>query len=108
MQHAQLAAGKWYDLSIFQQMANIGSEVERTIKWKKKGNKDFSLLAFERAIELLDLSIGDKKNRSRLKELLRVREMLADFFLFKNEYGSSNEQWQKYFYCFNYAARRNT
>ena len=106
--HAKLAAGRWHTFPLVEQMANIGSEVERAIKWKNKGNRDFFALAFERAIELLDLSLTDPKNMTRLKELLRVRESLADYFLFNNEYGSSDEKWRRYFYAFNYAARKDT
>lgn len=34
--------------------------------------------AFERALELLDLTAADPKNQSRLRELRRVREALSD------------------------------
>ncbi len=108
IQHTQLAAGKWQSLSFLEQMANVGSEVERSIKWKDKGNIEYFKLAFGRAIELLDLTIEDKKNVHRLRELLRVREALADYFLFDNVYGSSKKKWQNYFYFFNFAARKNT
>lgn len=86
--HKELSQGRWFDLPFFKQMANIGSD-----------------LAFKRALELLDLTIGDQKNRPRLKELTRLRETLADYFFFDNSYGSSDEKWQSYFYPFNYAAR---
>jgi len=101
--HKELAAGRWFKFSLVEQLANVGSEIERTIIWK---NKDINLRnkAFERALELLDLTIADPKNRKRLKEILRVREALADHFVFDNEYNSTDEQWQKYFFQFNYAA----
>lgn len=105
IQHKELAAGKWNTLSLMEQMANVGSEVERTISWQKKKNQAYSELAFVRALELLDLTVADRKNVYRLKELLRVRESLADFFFFGNSYHSTAEQWQKYFLAFNYAAR---
>lgn len=104
LQHKELAKGKWYKLSFFEQMANIGSEIERTINWRLK-NKEYSLLAFYRALELLDLTISDKKNANRLKECVRMREVLADYFLGENEFSSSDTLWRKYFYSFNYAAR---
>ncbi len=106
--HQELGAGKWFSISFLEQMANIGSEVERAIKWKNKGNIDFFQLAFARAIELLDFSLSDKKNNARLKEFARIREALADYFLFDNQYGSSDEKWRRYFYSFNYAARKNS
>jgi hypothetical protein len=104
-QHRELAAGRWYELSFFEQMANVGAEIGRTISWKKKNRPDYSQRAFERALELLDFTIGDRKNLGRLRELLRVREALADFFVFDNTYGSTDESWQRYFHPFQFAAR---
>jgi hypothetical protein len=37
--HKNLAEGKWFKLSFIEQMANIGSEVERAILHKNKSNK---------------------------------------------------------------------
>ena len=39
-QHKQLADGRWFKLKFVEQMANIGSEIERTILWKNKNNND--------------------------------------------------------------------
>jgi hypothetical protein len=105
IQHKELANGRWNKFSFFEQMANVGSEVERTIKWKNKGNKEYSDMAFDRALELLDLTISDHKNISRLKEIVRVREALADYFAFENAYHSTDKSWQNYFYAFSWAAR---
>ena len=104
-QHRELAAGRWNLLSFAEQMANIGSEIERTISWKKKGRPDISSRAFERALELMDLTIADAKNLTRLRELLRVREAIADHFYFDNFYQSTPESWQCYFGSFLIAAR---
>jgi len=106
VQHKNLAAGKWNSLSFCEQMANVGSEVERTIKWREKKNAQYSQMAFERALELLDFTVADEKNKKRLKELLRLREMLADYFVFENVYRSSDKSFQNYFYAFNFAARK--
>ena len=95
---------RWFKFSLMEQMANIGAEVGRAINWREKNKKE-SQLAFERGLELLDLTINDKKNRKRLKELLLVREMLVDYFCFDNIYGSTDENMNDYFYAFNYAAR---
>jgi len=105
-QHRQLASGKWNNLSFFEQMANIGSEVERTIAWRNK-NSGHSQKAIERAFELLFLTIADPQNKKRLKELTRLREVLIDYFFGQNQYSSSDHLWQKYFRAFNYAARVN-
>lgn len=106
MQHKELAAGRWNNLIFAEQMANIGSEVERAIKWRNKGNDRYSQLAFERALELLDLTLTDKKSPSCLRELTRLREALADYFVFDNSFESTDLKWQNYFSAFNYVVRR--
>jgi hypothetical protein len=105
IQHKELAAGRWRALSFLEQMANIGSEIERTITWRCKGNNEYALRAFERALELLDLTIQDHNNKHRLREIVRTREALADHFYFDNEYHTTSQSWQKYFFNFAYAAR---
>lgn len=106
-QYKDLANGRWQKLSFFEQMANIGSDVERAIKWKNKNNAQYSRMSFERALELIDLTVENEKNRNHLKELLRLREVLVDYFAFGNTYGSSDRVWHSYFYAFSFAARIN-
>ena len=105
MQHQSLASGRWQKLSLVEQMANIGSEVERTIKWRKKGNQKISLNAFYRALELIDITLKFTKNKSLLREVARVREMLVDYFVGDNQYHSKDEDWHKYFRSFTIASR---
>lgn len=104
MIHNDLASGRWFKFSLVEQLANVGSDVIRTIRWKNKGNAEYSRNAFDRALELLDLTVADPKNKTRLKELLRLREALVDYFIFDNIYSSTDKLWEKYFYNFNYAA----
>ena len=87
-------------------MANIGSEVERSLHWRAKNNIPYAEKAFERALELMDLTLGDAKNLLRLKEVARVREAWVDFFFGSNQFGSTDSSWKKYFYFFAYAARK--
>ena len=103
--HKELAAGRWFELSLMEQLGNIGSEVERAINWSRKGNGEYSRLAFYRALELIDLTLRDPKHRGRLREIARVREALADYFAFSNEYHTTEAQWRKYFHSFAFAAR---
>lgn len=102
--HPSLAAGRWQTFSLMEQLANVGSEVERALKWREKGNMEYSRLALERALELLGLTIADPRHRSRLKEITRLREALLDFFLGDNEFGSTERSWRGYFYAFAIAA----
>ena len=87
-------------------MANIGSEVQRAISWRKK-KKEYSEKAVDRALELLFLTIDDSRNKTRLKELTRLHEVIADYFYGDNQYKSSDDLWHRYFYQFNYYARIN-
>jgi hypothetical protein len=96
---------KWFQLSSIEQMANIGAEVGRAINWKKKGEKNLSLNALFRALDLIDASVADEKNKNRLKEFLRTKEILVDYFVGKNIYQTSASQLEKYFYYFNLALR---
>lgn len=106
-QHKQLAAGGWFKLTLVEQMAHIGSEVIRALAWKQKGDQNYTRMAFERALELLDLTRADPKCRHRLKEICRVREVLCDYFAGDNEYGSTGDQWRNYFNAFGWASRKN-
>lgn len=104
-QHKNLANGKWLKLSFAHQMANVGSEVFRALKWQEE-NKDYSKQAFYRALELLDLTIqSHQKSFTKLRELTRLREVLVDYFYGSNQYASSPKLWQSYFLAFNYLAR---
>jgi hypothetical protein len=104
-QHPSLASGRWASLSLIEQMANIGSEVERALNWRHRANPAYSQRALERALELIGLTIEDPRHRARLKEITRLREAILDYFPGENLYQSSDALWRKYFYAFGYAAR---
>ncbi|MDR0676149.1 MAG: hypothetical protein LBF97_03805 [Elusimicrobiota bacterium] len=96
---------KWNEMNLFEQMANIGSEISRSIKWKEKGNIEISNRAFERALELFIFTISCKKNKFRLKEICRAKECFIDYFIGDNQYGFTKESWMNYFDHFAIAAR---
>ena len=106
VQHSSLAAGRWHDFPLVVQFANIGSEVERALKWEAGGKEERSRRALERGLELLSLTIADPKHRGRLKEMTRLREVLLDYFLGDNLHRSTPESWHSYFHPFGVAANR--
>jgi len=106
-QHKDLAAGRWRELPFLEQMANIGSEVERALIWRAKNNADYAQKASERALELIDLTLQSAQGPARLKEVARLRETVVDYFFGTNQFKSSEKLWRNYFLCFAYAARRN-
>lgn len=106
-QHRDLAAGRWRQMPLAEQMANVGSEIERALNWRAKGNPDYARRAFERALELMDLTLASAQGYARLKELARAREAMVDYFAGNNDFGSTEASWRGYFMPFTYAARRD-
>lgn len=104
--HETMAQGRWHELSLFDQMANIGADVGRAIKWQMKGDRRSSQTAFERALELFDLTLEDPKHKGRYREIARAREVVCDFFVGDNQYHSTPKSLENYFYPFNLAARK--
>lgn len=106
-QHKELASGRWALLPFLEKMANIGSEVERSLNWRAKNNAVYGQQAIERALELVDLTLEGAAGYPRLKELARMREALVDYFFGTNQFGSTEISWRKYFSHFTFAARKN-
>ncbi|MFN4227183.1 MAG: hypothetical protein ACK4F0_03465 [Candidatus Ratteibacteria bacterium] len=101
MYYKSLKKSKWFEIDFIEQMANIGIEVLRGINWKSK-NKKYFKVSIEKAIELIDLTKMDLKNRKRLKEICRLKEILIDYFYGNNEFKSSDKLWENYFNPFIY------
>lgn len=103
--HTDLAAGRWQTLSLVEQLGNVGSEVGRALRAKQKDDDSRMWNALGRALELIDLTIADQTNAGRRKELCRAREVVCDFLVGTNDYGSSHESLDAYFTQFALAAR---
>ncbi len=87
---------KWMKMSLAQQMGNIGSEFSRMISLKRKGDLKNAQNSFDKVLELLDLTISQRKNR----ELFRLREVLCDLFIGSNIYKVSTKSLKDYFLFF--------
>jgi len=105
-QHRDLAAGRWGQLSLAEQLGNVGSEVGRMLRWRGRDER-LMLSAFDRALELLDLTLGDPRWRGRLREIARVRELLCDASAGGADYATMLEDLDRYFLAFAVAARRS-
>jgi hypothetical protein len=104
--HKELAAGRWFELSLAEQLANIGSEVNRSHKWQGK-DKNIFWGAVERALELFDLTFTDHRWKGRLREIGRVKELFCDAITGGKEYKSSLRDLDRYFSYYAFYARRN-
>ena len=99
---------RWHELVLAEQLGNVGSDVDRIISWRKKDNEEYATNAFYRALDLLDLTIKDKRwHGPKLKELCRIREVLCDSFLGSKIYNTPLEYFSKYFYQFAFVAQQD-
>jgi len=103
--HTELAAGRWQSFPLALQLAHVGSEVSRACNAKKMGNDVRMQSALPRMLELFDLTIADPKNRYRLRELCRAREVLCDFLVGNNVYHSTDVSLDRYFLQFAAASK---
>ena len=103
--HHDLAGGRWQQLSLVEQLANIGSEAHRASAAKTLGNEDRLAAALDRFLELFDLTLADGRWIGRRRELARAREVALDFLVGDNVHGSSPQSLDAYFLPFAVAAR---
>lgn len=96
LQHLESARASWGKFSLEQQMANIGSEVSRTLR--AEGNHARYWGAVARAMDLFYLTVEDPRWKGRLREILRVRELFAAAALgCDDEYKTSLKDLVRYF-----------
>ena len=104
--HQDLASGRWFKMSLAEQMGNIGSEVSRAKNWQGKDDKLF-WGAVGRGLELFNLTISDKRWGDRRKELCRAYEIFCDAVLGGKVYNSDFESLCRYFDYFALLATKN-
>jgi hypothetical protein len=104
--HKNLAAGRWYELSLAEQLGNIGSEVSRARLSQGKDETRF-WGAVMRGLELFNLTLADKRwNAGRKKEIARAYEVFCDAVLGGKVYNSDLESLDRYFTYFALLAMR--
>jgi len=104
--HKKLAEGRWFELSLCEQLGNIGSEVNRALRFKDKDQKNFDD-AVNRALELFELTLKDPRWKKRLREIARARELFCDAITGGKEYKSSLKDLDRYFFQYALCSRRN-
>lgn len=92
---------RWQQLSLLEQMGNIGSEVGRSLRAKRQNDDQAAEMAFSRTLDLIEASIKSFKTYPKLKELMRAkREYMHAYFEDRDPEGIEN-----YFMQFAIAAR---
>ena len=100
-------AARWRTLSLLEQMAHVGSEVERSIRAWESGRPERMGNALDRALELFDLTAADERWRgTRRREILRAREEVCRLFMDDSPPVGSSRGLREYFLRFAVAARR--
>ncbi|MBS3742226.1 MAG: hypothetical protein KGY74_08910 [Candidatus Cloacimonetes bacterium] len=79
--HKNLNAERWQKFSRQQQLLMIANELNRAANWIKKNDTYEVNNCYERALELLDLTIAMNYRKNRMRELLIAREVLAKLYI---------------------------
>jgi hypothetical protein len=105
--HRDLASGRWHTMTLVEQLANVGSEVNRAIEAQAGGRVRRRDQALKRALELFDLTGTDDRWRGhRRREVLRVREEFGQLFYVDDAPPGSAASLQRYFLQLGVLARR--
>lgn len=80
---APLTVERWNLIPFPKQLLHVGSELSRARSARRKGDVEQERRAYERALELLDLTLAGTRNLSRLRECARLREVIAGFMVEK-------------------------
>ena len=80
-QHADLPAGRWAGFPFAQQVLMIGNEMNRGLFHLERRAWDSARGSYERVLNLVDLTVGMPLARSRRRELLRWRDLVAALYL---------------------------
>lgn len=97
-------AKRWRQFDLIDQLANIGSELNRVIIWQGRDEKKAQEFAYA-TLDLFDLTIADPRWRYRLKEILRSRYLFCDLLWGKNEFKTSLADLEKDFFRYAYYSR---
>ena len=91
---------RWFSMPIGIQISNIGSEVNRAIRWKNRNDRRKAENFCKKAIEFLEITKKDPKNIYRIQELDAAIEELRDYFMGENIYRTTDEVLKKYYDAF--------
>ncbi|MBI5412477.1 hypothetical protein HZA43_04925 [Candidatus Peregrinibacteria bacterium] len=85
--HPTLAV-RWQKFSALQRIFMIGNELNRALNARRGNDFENVKNALERAFELIDLTVQWSRSNQQ-KELLRLREVLADFYQTPDHFSES-------------------
>lgn len=102
-QHVNL---NWQRFSLVEQLANVGSEVDRAIRAHESGATARFDNALSRALDLFDQTASDARwSGPQRREVLRAREEFCRLFFDPTVSPDSSAGLRRYFLAFAVAAR---
>ena len=90
--HKNLTPDRWQKFSPKQRELMIANELNRAKNWIEKNDLEEVKSCYKRALELLDLTVATTRNKNRLKEYLRLREMMGKVYIGEEEDLGLNNQ----------------
>lgn len=88
---------RWFDLSLPEQMVNIGNEVKRAVRFDKDSDKKKAFIG--KALEYIELTMDDPKNKAVIPEIKIGKEILEDY-IGDHELDYTKEQIRDYYMDF--------
>jgi hypothetical protein len=80
-QHSSLTPERWSSFNLDQQILMIGNEMNRTTRLLERVDRPGFLLAYERVLRLVDLTIEVQTGYGIRRELLRWRDLIAEMYV---------------------------
>jgi hypothetical protein len=80
-QHASLSPERWAAFSRDQQILMIGNEMNRATRLIRLADRPGVLLAYERVMRLVDLTVEVQRGYGLRRELLRWRDLVAEMYV---------------------------
>jgi hypothetical protein len=80
-QHATLSPERWSAFNLDQQILMIGNEMLRASRLMKPEDSANLKFAYERVLRLVDLTVEVQSRPTLRRELLRWRDLIAEFYL---------------------------
>ena len=81
MQHASLSPERWASFSLDQQILMIANEMNRAGKLMGPQDRDRLAPAYERVLNLTDLTVHVQPRPSFRREMLRWRDLIAALYI---------------------------
>lgn len=97
----------WAQMSLAEQLGNVGSEFDRAVRWKQKNKTQLAYSSAQRTLDQLDATLVDNRHAGpRRREIARLREEVCRELFTEEIDIQSAKQLQRYFLAFAIAARK--